>query len=163
MLTIFIFIASLFFFIILAFILSLKIVIACLLSVIYWNIIIFLEIIITIIIYIINITDFIITWIIFNVFIYMRAFFLYIIRLSQRIIYLIRFLFAWLDNIISVYRCIVLRSFFFYIPLLIIFIFLFRCNMNLIWTYVVTIVWTSNNLERRSIILFWICQCYVSY
>ena len=140
--------------------LFLKIIITWFFSVIYWNIIIFMKIIFIIIICIIIVTTDIAIWIIFLVIIYVKIFSLYIIRLFQTKVNQIQFVFSWLVIILSVNRCNVLKISFFYIHIAVIFLFLFRCSMNPIWTCSETILWMSSTLKRRIIIFFWIWQCY---
>ena len=85
------------------------IIINFLFLVIHKNIIIFPKIIFFIIIYIIFVTLVIIIWTIFSIIISMRILCLCIIRLSQRNIDPLQFIFFWFSYILSAYRCIILR------------------------------------------------------
>ena len=134
----------------------------CIILVIDFNISISLKIFCIIIFPLIVFTNIFFMWIILILIIYIIIFCFCIIRWSQGKIDWLNFVFSWLENWLNGDIWLFLRGLLFYINPVIIFS-LFRCNMNITWNIVWMISWTSNNLKWRSIILVYICKCYVRY
>ena len=95
----------------------------------------------------IDFTDILYMLIIFTLIVSVRTFYFCIIRWYQGNINWLEFMFARLENCLTDYRCIFLRNIVLYKNIVIIFIFIFRSNMNLNWIIFWKIPWMRNTWQ----------------